>query len=291
MVETTVSSSPVLSRMKKVYKMANEAADENVFQGKTKKGYETKEKSNQWETQEAICKPEIAKNDIWSGHTSDKNGLMKPGAERKSIEEGECSGEAMVMGSVETNKASLSIAEKVNLWDSKERTMWKDKNEEEAARRVIDVEAIEIKKEEVSSIEEGKSMEIEEYRIHPQEVTSVTSLDERKEEENVSSVSRENGKENDEETSKAKKQEASETLCMIFESPRFLNGWGENVFEGEEEYADYNGESENNDWVSNISRPRSYWEGLRKQREREVMDEEDSKKDDIIQNLIKEYVI
>ncbi|CAA7014864.1 unnamed protein product [Microthlaspi erraticum] len=238
---------------------------------KTKKGKEPMEESNLREAQEAN---QVAKKAVLSGDASKNCKRRLKEDERKVTEEGEWSGDTMekaiVMGSVEMNKASLSIAEKVNLWDSKERSMWKDKNEEEAARRGVDVEAIEInkdsgKKEEVGSIEEGKSMETEECRIHPQEVTAVISLDERK-------------------------QEETETLSIL-ESPRFLNGWDENVFDGEEEYEDYNGESEFHDWARYISKPRSYWDDLRKQRELEVMNEEESKKDDIIHNLIKEKTV
>lgn len=250
-VETRISSSPVSSRVKKVYKTANKA--------------------------------EI---------------------EMKVTEEGESSRETMekVIGkeSVETKKTSiLSLAEKVNLLDAKERTTEKAKNEGKAARRVIDVEIVERnkerrKEEEVSSFEKGKSRDIEEYIINPQEVTTMISFDKRKEEETVSQVSRESCKEEKssqggvEETSKAEMQEASEELCFILESPRFLNGWDENEMEDEED-EECIGASEYYDWVSDISRPRSYWDDLRKQREVEVMNK-DSEKDDI-RKLIKKYVI
>lgn len=92
----------------------------------------------------------------------------------------------------------------------------------------------------------------------------------------------------DGETSKDKKLEASETLCLVLESPRFLNGWVKHDMEGEDEYEDYSGESVNYDWVSHISRPRSYWDDLRKERELEII-KKLSKKDDIFQKLIKEY--
>lgn len=235
--------------------------------------------------------PKIANEAVLSEDTSNKNGLKKHEIERKSTEEGERSGETtekgIVMGSVETNN-TLSITEKVNLWDSKERsnmriTMGKAKNEGKAARSGIDVEVTEV-----------ISIETDGYRVNPQDVTSIISLEKRKEEENASSVSRESHTDemfskDVEETSKDKKQEASETLCPILESPRFLNGWVENDMEGEDEYEDYSGESVSYDWVSHISRPRSYWDDLRKERELEII-KKHSKNDDIFQKLIKEYV-
>lgn len=191
------------------------------------------------------------------------------------------------MGSVETNN-TLSTAEKVNLWDSEERsnmriTMGKAKSEGEAARSGIDVEVTEV-----------INIDTNGYRVNPQDVTSMISLEKRKEEENASGVSSESHTDemfskDDEETSKDKKQEASETLCLILESPRFLNGWVENDMVGENEYEDYSGESVNYDWVSHISRPRSYWDDLRKERELEII-KKLSKKDDIFQKLINEYV-
>ena len=113
------------------------------------------------------------------------------------------------------------------------------------------------------------------------------SLEKMKEEENASHTDEMFAKD-DGETSKDKKLEASETLCLVLESPRFLNGWVENDMEGEDEYEYYSGESVNYDWVSHISRPRSYWDDLRKERELEII-KKLSKKDDIFQKLIKEY--
>ncbi|XP_002863550.2 uncharacterized protein LOC9299626 isoform X2 [Arabidopsis lyrata subsp. lyrata] len=137
--------------------------------------------------------------------------------------------------------------------------------------------------------ETNKTMEIEEYRSNPQEGTSMVCLDRRKEEETVSHVLRECGKDdifsqNDEDTSKAEKQEASEPLCLILESPIFLNDLDENETEYEEN-EDYDGESVYHDWISDVSRPRSYWEDLKKERELEVMNK-NSEKDDMW-NLIK----
>lgn len=233
-----------------------------------------------------IGQPKIANEAVLSEDTSNKNGLKKHETERKYTEEGEGSGETtekgIVMGSVETNN-TLSIAEKVNLWDSKERSnMGKAKNEGKAARSGIDVEVTEV-----------IDIETDGYRLNPQDVTSMISLEKRKEEENASRVSRERHTDemfskDDGETSKDKKLEASETLCLVLESPRFLNSWVKHDMEGEDEYEDYSGESVNYDWVSHISRPRSYWDDLRKERELEII-KKLSKKDDIFQKLIKEY--
>lgn len=198
--------------------------------------------------------------------TRNKNGLKKHETERRATEEGEGSGETtekgIVMGSVDTNN-TLSMGK--------------------AAKSGIDVEVTEV-----------INIETDGYRVNPQDVTSMISLEKRKEEENASGVSRESHTDemfskDDEETSKDKKQEASETLGLILESPRFLNGWVENDMVGENEYEDYSGESVNYDWVSHISRPRSYWDDLRKERELEII-KKLSKKDDIFQKLINEYV-
>ncbi|CAH2046449.1 unnamed protein product [Thlaspi arvense] len=240
---------------------------------------ETMKKSNQRETQETVYKPSMAKKAVFSEDGDSK----KPEVVGKATDKGEGSDiafeKAIVKESVEKNKTSLSILEKVSLWDSKD-----TRNKDKAARRVIDVEDVERNKERAKKEEEGKSMEIEEFRINPQENASEISLDERKEEESESPLSRESGNEeessqDDEETSKAEKQEESEAFSLILESPIFINGWDESEMEDE----DYIGEIEYYDWVSDISRPRSYWEDLRKQRELEVI--EYSKKDDI-RNMI-----
>lgn len=264
---------------------------------------ETMDKSNTMENQAAAYKPEIANKPVFTEAASNENGSKKPEIERKATEEREGLRNAIVKEGEETNKSSLSIVEKVNLWDSKERanrrrTMGKAKDEGKDARTVIDVKTIgrndEMrKKEEVSIFEEGKTMDIEEYRSNPQEGTSMVCLDRRKEEETVSHVLRECGKDdifsqNDEDTSKAEKQEASEPLCLILESPIFLNDSDENETEYEEN-EDYNGESVYHDWISDVSRPRSYWEDLKKERELEVMNK-NSEKDDMW-NLIKWYVM
>ncbi|KAL0693019.1 hypothetical protein Bca4012_060199 [Brassica carinata] len=236
-------------------------------------------------------KPKIASEATMSEDTTNKNGLKKHETEMKVTEEGEGLGETtekgIVMGSVQTNN-TLSIAEKVKLLDSKERsnmriTMGIAKNDDKTARRGIDVEAIEVINNNIET-DDG-------YRVNPQEVTSVIGLEKRKEEENASHVSRESHADDmfskdDEETSK----EASETLCLLLESPRFLNGWVENDMVGEDENEDYSGESVNYDWVSHISRPRSYWDDLRKERELEII-KKHSKKDDIFQKLIKERTV
>ncbi|KAJ0242537.1 RING finger PFF0165c-like protein [Hirschfeldia incana] len=222
-----------------------------------------------------------------SEDTSNKNGLQTHETESKATEEGEGSGETtekgIVMGSVETNN-TLGTAEKVNLWDSKERSNMRI-SVGKAARSGIDVEVTEV-----------INIDTDGCRVNPQDVTSMISLEKRKEEENASSVSRESHTDemfskDDEETSKDKKtQEASETLFLTLESPRFLNGWVENDLVGEDEYGDYSGESVNYDWVSHISRPRSYWNDLRKERELEII-KKHSKKDDIFQKLIKERTV
>lgn len=120
-----------------------------------------------------IGQPKIANEAVLSEDTSNKNGLKKHETERKYTEEGEGSGETtekgIVMGSVETNN-TLSIAEKVNLWDSKERSnMGKAKNEGKAARSGIDVEVTEV-----------IDIETDGYRLNPQDVTSMISLEKRK---------------------------------------------------------------------------------------------------------------
>lgn len=64
--------------------------------------------------------------------------------------------------------------------------------------------------------------------------------------------------------------------CLEQQETAYLNGW-----EDEEEYEDeqsYYGET-NNDWLSEISRPRSYWEELRKTRYLEVMNTRSEKED------------
>ncbi|KFK41672.1 hypothetical protein AALP_AA2G157900 [Arabis alpina] len=83
------------------------------------------------------------------------------------------------------------------------------------------------------------------------------------------------------------KQETPETQGVVHESNEidqcleqqetsYLNGWEE-----QEEYEDeqsYYGET-NNDWLNEISRPRSYWEELRKSRYLEVMNTRSEKED------------
>ncbi|KAJ0233091.1 hypothetical protein HA466_0285440 [Hirschfeldia incana] len=65
--------------------------------------------------------------------------------------------------------------------------------------------------------------------------------------------------------------------CLEQQETSYLNGW-----EDEEEYEDeqsyYYGET-NNDWLTEISRPRSYWEELRKTRYLEVMNTRSEKED------------
>ncbi|XP_024005664.1 intracellular protein transport protein USO1 [Eutrema salsugineum] len=73
----------------------------------------------------------------------------------------------------------------------------------------------------------------------------------------------------------------------------FVNDWDEDEMEDleEEEYGDYdhyNGEN-SYDWINDISRPRSYWEELRKERYLEVLNTESEKKD--ICNLIESRTV
>ncbi|VYS69299.1 unnamed protein product [Arabidopsis thaliana] len=254
---------------------------------------ETMEKSNTRENQAAADKPEIANKPVFNDAASNENGSKKPEIERKATEEGEGLRKAIVKEGEETDKSSSSIVEKVNLLESKKRanrrrTMGKAKDEGKDARRVIDVKTVG-RNEERRKKEEGKSMEIEEYRSNPQDVTSVVCLDREKEEVTARQVLRERGKEEkssqkDEETSKAEKQQAAETLFLILESPIFVDAWDENETEYEEN-EDCNREIMYYDWISDISRPRSYWEDLKKQRVLEVMNNISEKGD--MWNLIK----
>ncbi|XP_023637637.1 uncharacterized protein LOC17876118 [Capsella rubella] len=292
-VEAKNLSRPLSFRVKRVCKMASRTEEENVLQ-------ETRESGSTRENQDASYTPKIAKNPVLTEAARNRKGLNKPETEGKVTEEGERLRNAIVEETEETNKSSsLSTAEKVNIWDSKERanrrmTMGKAKDEVIAARRVIDVKTVERNKErrkneEVSTIDKGKTVESEEYRINPPKVTSVVCLDRSKEEETASHIFRESGKEeillqNDKETSKAEKQEALETLSLILEPPIFPNDWDESETEYEEN-EDYFGENTlYDDWIRDISRPRSYWEALRKQREDEVMNK-NAEKDDL-QNMI-----
>lgn len=83
-------------------------------------------------------------------------------------------------------------------------------------------------------------------------------------------------------------QEAPETQGVVHESNKvdqcleqhetsYLNGWDYQEEYYEEEHY-YYGET-NNDWLSEISRPRSYWEELRKSRYLEVMNTRSDKED------------
>lgn len=248
--ETKKLSRPVSFRVKRVCKRASKTGDENVLQEKM-------EKSNTRENQDTAYKPEIANKPDLTEAESNKNGSKKPEIDRKATKDGEGLRKTIVKESEETNKSSSSIVEKVDSKDraDRRRTMGKAKDEGRAARRVIDVKTVE------------------------------RNVERRKKEEVCIFEEEEKSSQNDEETSKAEKQEASETLCLILESPIFLNGWDEN----ETEYEELNGESTYYDWISDISRPRSYWEELKKQRELEVMNK-NSEKDDL-RNLIKMYVM
>ncbi|KFK28640.1 hypothetical protein AALP_AA7G025800 [Arabis alpina] len=83
----------------------------------------------------------------------------------------------------------------------------------------------------------------------------------------------------DEETKKVECKENGENVKET--TVEFFNDWVEEEEEEEEEYGDYyhyNGE-DMYDWINDISRPRSYWEDLRKERYLEVLNEESEKKD------------
>lgn len=63
--------------------------------------------------------------------------------------------------------------------------------------------------------------------------------------------------------------------CIDQPETSYLNGWEPEEYEDEQSYY---GEP-NNDWLSEISRPRSYWEELRKSRYLEVMNTRSEKED------------
>lgn len=64
--------------------------------------------------------------------------------------------------------------------------------------------------------------------------------------------------------------------CLEKQETSYMNGW-----EDQEEYEEeqYYYREANNDWLSEISRPRSYWEELRKSRYLEVMNTRSEKED------------
>ncbi|VYS63322.1 unnamed protein product [Arabidopsis thaliana] len=90
----------------------------------------------------------------------------------------------------------------------------------------------------------------------------------------------------DEESKKVEREETGENVEEA--SVEFVNDWdGNEMEEEEEEYGDYfNGDD---DWIHDISRPRSYWEDLRKERYLEVLNTESEKKD--ICNLIERRTV
>ena len=74
----------------------------------------------------------------------------------------------------------------------------------------------------------------------------------------------------------------------------FANDWDEKEdddddddYEDYGDFDDYIGEI-STDWIYDVSRPRSYWEELRKERYLEVLNTESDKKD--ICNLIQRYI-
>lgn len=64
--------------------------------------------------------------------------------------------------------------------------------------------------------------------------------------------------------------------CLVQQETSYLNGWEEQEEYEDEQY--YYGET-NNDWLTEISRPRSHWEELRKSRYLEVMNTRSEKED------------
>ncbi|KAF8111849.1 hypothetical protein N665_0072s0060 [Sinapis alba] len=66
--------------------------------------------------------------------------------------------------------------------------------------------------------------------------------------------------------------------CLEQQETSYLNGWEDEEEEYEDEQSYYYGET-NNDWLHEISRPRSYWEELRKTRYMEVMNTRSDKED------------
>ncbi|CAN6899878.1 unnamed protein product [Brassica oleracea] len=66
--------------------------------------------------------------------------------------------------------------------------------------------------------------------------------------------------------------------CLEQQETSYLNGWEDEEEYEEDEQSYYYGET-NNDWLHEISRPRSYWEELRKKRYLEVMNTRSEKED------------
>ncbi|KAL1205289.1 putative E3 ubiquitin-protein ligase LUL3 [Cardamine amara subsp. amara] len=97
----------------------------------------------------------------------------------------------------------------------------------------------------------------------------------------------------DEEIKKVEHEEKEENVKEVA-AVEFVNDWEENEMEEEEddeyygEYDHYNGENMD-DWIHDISRPRSYWEDLRKERYLEVLNVASEKKD--ICNLIERRTV
>ena len=66
--------------------------------------------------------------------------------------------------------------------------------------------------------------------------------------------------------------------CLEQQETSYLHGWEDEEEYEEDEQSYYYGET-NNDWLHEISRPRSYWEELRKKRYLEVMNTRSEKED------------
>ncbi|CAH2078465.1 unnamed protein product [Thlaspi arvense] len=297
-------------------------------------------------------KETAAKTDL-SETRNNKNGLKKP--TEKENREGR--GERREM---EESVEGMGIAEKVNLWNSKEKKnrrrvteKGKGKTEgkanteanqvlQEASRRISNVETAERslatsketvvenvvgaqemkdkrettrseseekgrrkKEEEFASVETKSKDIIEVKNMNPLEVTPAQEsaghgTRERAKEKNSSqqdekmSTLRNPDEENgmreleDEETNKEERGEKGDSLNEA--AIEFVNDENE-MEEEEDEYGDYDHYSGENmsDWIYEISRPRSYWEDLRKERYLEVLNTESEKKD--ICNLIESQTV
>ncbi|XP_023634862.1 uncharacterized protein DDB_G0287625 [Capsella rubella] len=93
----------------------------------------------------------------------------------------------------------------------------------------------------------------------------------------------------DEENKMVEREEKGDNIKEA--AVEFVNDWDENEMGEEEEYEDYDLYIGDNmdDWIHDISRPRSYWEDLRKERYLEVLNTESDKKD--ICNLIQRRTV
>ncbi|CAD5314136.1 unnamed protein product [Arabidopsis thaliana] len=153
--------------------------------------------------------------------------------------------------------------------------------EEESVSGTVDSQKNCLQLQETREVEEtcndGKSEKKEEENTSPSEYLSRESrLRQNQDENNVGKYMQETR-----ETEGLVHESNEMDQCLDQQETSYLNRWGE-----QEEYADeqsYYGEY-NDDWLSEIARPRSYWEELRKSRYLEVMNTR-SEKDDICRLL------